>query len=58
MKETAIETIRRLQNDDFSGTLTIHMHCGKVRKIEQLKTWKPPREPDETIGLMEDRKRV
>jgi hypothetical protein len=58
MKQSATETLKRLEEEGFCGTLTIHMNNGRVRKIEQLETWKPPREPDETVDITEARKRA
>ena len=58
MKDTAAETLRRLESEGFSGTLTIHMNGGIVEKIQQLETWKPPRESDEPVDITEVSKRA
>ena len=57
MRQSAIDTLRRLETEGFCGTLTIHIHNGKVRKIEQLHTWKPEQKEDEPVDITEDRKR-
>ncbi len=56
MKQSAIETLKRLETEGFCGTLTIHMHNGRVRKIEQLETWKPPQKEEDTVDLTEARR--